>query len=111
ITAVRKILKKYDKQTLSQLAPAYLHSRVGGTYSHLLQLYHHEGLSALIATVRKALHNLHIERQFIVSNHRSHLTRTISDIEPVLASISEARERVLSARQRTIEDYIGVHSG
>lgn len=110
ITAVRKILKKHDKQTSSRFAPEYLQSRIGETYSHLLQLYHHEGLSALIGTVRKALHNLHLERQYLLGDRRRHLDRRISELEPVLVSISEARERVLSSRRRTIEDYIGTHS-
>src|SRR3546814_5782050 len=91
MTAVRKILKKHDKQTASQLAPVYLQSRVDKTYSHLLQLYHHEGLSALIATIRKALHTLHLERQYIITNNHGQLRRRISELEPVLLSISDAK--------------------
>ena len=108
---MRKILKKHDKRTSSSsLAPVYLQSRVQDTYSHLMQLYHQEGLSALVATVRKALQELHTQKEMLIDRHRS-LERRISEIEPVLVSISDARDRVVSSQRRTIEDYVGMHSG
>lgn len=55
-TGIRKILKKHDK-TLKEhkIMGSYLSSRTDSQASHLQQLYHDEGISAIIATIRSAL--------------------------------------------------------
>ena len=60
VTAVRKILKKYDKKTKSKLSHNYL-SAYANQYvdSHLDQLYHDGGLSSLVLSLKRAFEELH----------------------------------------------------
>lgn len=58
-TGIRKILKKHDKTIKkSKIMGSYLSSRTDSQASHLQQLYHDEGISAIIATIRSALEEL-----------------------------------------------------
>lgn len=61
VTAVRKILKKHDKtHPRHKLSQNYLSSYTSGMVdSHLEQLYHYGGLSALVATLKRAFEELH----------------------------------------------------
>ncbi|KAF1785220.1 Major facilitator superfamily domain [Phytophthora cactorum] len=83
-TGIRKILKKHDK-TLKEhkIMGSYLSSRTDSQASHMQQLYHDEGISAIIATD--------------ASNKA--LTRTISEDEPVLNRIGQARRRLHKSTQ------------
>lgn len=60
VTAVRKILKKYDKKTKTKLSHNYL-SAYTNQYvdSHLDQLYHDGGLSSLVLSLKRAFDELH----------------------------------------------------
>eukprot|EP00985_Skeletonema_marinoi_P029467 scaffold27955_cov146-Skeletonema_marinoi.AAC.2 len=60
VTAVRKILKKYDKKTKTKLSHNYL-SAYANEYvdSHLDQLYHDGGLSSLVVSLKRAFDELH----------------------------------------------------
>ncbi|TMW66755.1 hypothetical protein Poli38472_014067 [Pythium oligandrum] len=99
-TGIRKILKKHDKMMKERkIMGAYLSSRTDSQASHLQQLYHDEGISAIIATIRTALSELRaLEAQVDASvSHR--LTRTISEDEPVLSKIALARRRLRQSTQ------------
>lgn len=60
VTAVRKILKKYDKITKSKLSHSYMLAYTNEYVdTHLDQLYNDGGLSSLLATLRRAFSELH----------------------------------------------------
>lgn len=70
VTAVRKILKKYDKKTKLKLSHSYL-SAYTNEYvdSHLDQLYHDGGLSSLVVSLRRAFDELHqVEIKLTLNN-------------------------------------------
>nr|CCA16837.1 Major Facilitator Superfamily (MFS) putative [Albugo laibachii Nc14] len=104
-TGLRKILKKHDK-TMQQhkIMGSYLTSRTESQASHLQQLYHDEGISAIIATIRSALTELRrLEDLFEEGQNGTRtssvsipttMTRSISVDEPVLNRIAHARRRL-----------------
>ena len=70
VTAVRKILKKYDKKTKTKLSHNYL-SAYANQYvdSHLDQLYHDGGLSSLVLSLKRAFEELHqVEMKMAMNN-------------------------------------------
>ncbi|RHY62407.1 hypothetical protein DYB38_004413 [Aphanomyces astaci] len=98
-TGLRKILKKHDKNHKGKKITAnYINSRVESNVSHLQQLYHDEGISAIIASIRAALDELRtLQMQVSGTNHEAAaatLTRSISEDEPILNRISVARQRL-----------------
>uniref|UniRef100_K3X6Z1 SPX domain-containing protein n=1 Tax=Globisporangium ultimum (strain ATCC 200006 / CBS 805.95 / DAOM BR144) TaxID=431595 RepID=K3X6Z1_GLOUD len=99
-TGIRKILKKHDKTVKEhKIMGSYLSSRTDSQASHLQQLYHDEGISAIIATIRSALTELRkLEVQVATNGNPSAmsltLVRTISQDEPVLNKIQLARRRL-----------------
>ncbi|GMF19699.1 unnamed protein product [Phytophthora fragariaefolia] len=100
-TGIRKILKKHDK-TLKEhkIMGSYLSSRTDSQASHLQQLYHDEGISAIIASIRSALTKLRkLEVQLAADATSKALTRTISEDEPVLNRIGQARRRLHKSTQ------------
>jgi predicted MFS family arabinose efflux permease len=62
VTAVRKILKKHDKNHHEdkQLLESYISRFTSQADSHLDQLYNYGGLSALVVTMKKAFWELHL---------------------------------------------------
>lgn len=100
-TGIRKILKKHDK-TLKEhkIMGSYLSSRTDSQASHMQQLYHDEGISAIIASIRAALTKLRkLEVQLAADATNKALTRTISEDEPVLSRIGQARRRLHKSTQ------------
>lgn len=100
-TGIRKILKKHDK-TLKEhkIMGSYLSSRTDSQASHLQQLYHDEGISAIIASIRAALTKLRrLEVQLASDSASVALVRTISEDEPVLNRIGQARRRLHKSTQ------------
>ncbi|OWZ12753.1 Major Facilitator Superfamily (MFS) transporter [Phytophthora megakarya] len=100
-TGIRKILKKHDK-TLKEhkIMGSYLSSRTDSQASHLQQLYHDEGISAIIASIRAALIKLRtVEVQLATYVTDKALTRSISEDEPVLSRIGQARRRLHKSTQ------------
>ncbi|RHY90300.1 hypothetical protein DYB35_008366 [Aphanomyces astaci] len=98
-TGLRKILKKHDKNHKGKKITAnYINSRVESNVSHLQQLYHDEGISAIIASIRAALDELRtLQMQVSGTNNEAAaatLTRSISEDEPILNRISVARQRL-----------------
>ena len=61
-TGLRKILKKHDKNINDRkITGQYISSRVDNdSDSHLQQLYHYEGIAAIVTTLRTALRELRI---------------------------------------------------
>lgn len=101
-TGIRKILKKHDKTVKEyKIMGSYLSSRTDSQASHLQQLYHDEGISAIIATIRSALTDLRRLEVQLASDSQSVvvLTRTISQDEPVLSKIQLARRRLQQSTQ------------
>ncbi|RLN47565.1 hypothetical protein BBJ28_00020653, partial [Nothophytophthora sp. Chile5] len=95
-TGIRKILKKHDK-TLKEhkIMGSYLSSRTDSQASHLQQLYHDEGISAIIASIRAALTKLRrLELNLASESTGKALVRSISEDEPVLNRIGLARRRL-----------------
>ncbi|KAI9916894.1 hypothetical protein PsorP6_017801 [Peronosclerospora sorghi] len=100
-TGIRKILKKHDK-TLKEhkIMGSYLLSRTDSQASHLQQLYHDEGISAIIASIRSALTKLRkLELQLATDATSTAMTRTISEDEPVLCRIGQARRKLHKSTQ------------
>jgi MFS family permease len=100
-TGIRKILKKHDK-TLKEhkIMGSYLSSRTDSRASHLQQLYHDEGISAIIASIRSALSDVRkLEVQLTAGSASVALVRSISEDEPVLGKISMARRRLQQSTQ------------
>uniref|UniRef100_M4BRT1 SPX domain-containing protein n=1 Tax=Hyaloperonospora arabidopsidis (strain Emoy2) TaxID=559515 RepID=M4BRT1_HYAAE len=100
-TGIRKILKKHDK-TLKEykIMGSYLSSRTDSQASHMQQLYHDEGISAIIASIRSALTKLRkLEVQLATGATDKAVTRTISEDEPVLSRIGQARRRLHQSTQ------------
>lgn len=102
-TGIRKILKKHDKTVKEhKIMGSYLSSRTDSQASHLHQLYHDEGISAIIATIRSALTELRkLEMHVAMGPHSSAITlvRSISQDEPVLNKIQLARRRLQQSTQ------------
>ncbi len=60
VTGLRRIIKKHDKMFDLKMGRIYFDARLqGGKRSPLLQLYHQEGIRAIIATLRKGFEDLH----------------------------------------------------
>ncbi|KAG7379205.1 hypothetical protein PHYBOEH_012027 [Phytophthora boehmeriae] len=79
---------------------SYLSSRTDSQASHLQQLYHDEGISAIIASIRAALTNLRrLEVQLAAESTNKALERSISEDEPVLSRIGQARRRLHKSTQ------------
>ncbi|ETN15168.1 hypothetical protein PPTG_07346 [Phytophthora nicotianae INRA-310] len=100
-TGIRKILKKHDK-TLKEhkIMGSYLSSRTDSQASHMQQLYHDEGISAIIASIRAALTKLRkLEVLLAADATNKALTRTISEDEPILNRIGQARRRLHKSTQ------------
>ncbi|KAF0690550.1 Aste57867_18066 [Aphanomyces stellatus] len=92
-TGLRKILKKHDKNFKGKKITAnYISSRIDANVSHLQQLYHDEGISAIIATIRSALDQLRTLQAQI--SGLQPIQRNISEDEPVLNRITLARQRL-----------------
>lgn len=100
-TGIRKILKKHDKLMKERkIMGSYLSSRTDSQASHLQQLYHDEGISAIIATIRSALSDLRkLEVALAADTTHRALTRSISEDEPVLSMIATARRRLQQSTQ------------
>ena len=63
VTGLRKVIKKHDKMFDLKMGRIYFDARLqGGKCSPLLQLYHQEGIRAIISTLRKGLEDLHEAR-------------------------------------------------
>ncbi|KDO16156.1 hypothetical protein SPRG_18308, partial [Saprolegnia parasitica CBS 223.65] len=112
-TGLRKILKKHDKNNKAhKITDNYISTRVDANVSHLQQLYHDEGISAIIATIRVALKDLQSLQADLgllpsplaapTPSYKSSSTtlvkmeRSISETEPILNKISVARQRFVS---------------
>ncbi|OQR84467.1 Major Facilitator Superfamily (MFS) [Achlya hypogyna] len=116
-TGLRKILKKHDKNNKAhKITDNYISTRVDANVSHLQQLYHDEGISAIIATIRVALKDLQTLQAELgllppaieapASESRTSrasrvsftpatkMERSISETEPILNKISVARQRL-----------------
>lgn len=100
-TGIRKILKKHDKTVNEhKIMGSYLSSRTDSQASHLQQLYHDEGISAIIATIRSALTALRkLEVSISSTSYGTVLVRSISQDEPVLNKIQLARRRLQQSTQ------------
>ena len=63
VLALRKILRRHDKQFDLRMTYIYFDSRLsstdGNANSQLVQLYHQEGLRAIIGTIRRGFEDLH----------------------------------------------------
>ncbi|CAK4680393.1 unnamed protein product [Aphanomyces euteiches] len=92
-TGLRKILKKHDKNHKGRKITAnYINSRIESNVSHLQQLYHDEGISAIIATIRAALDELRRLQMQVMGLQP--IQRSISEDEPILNRITIARQRL-----------------
>ena len=59
VIALRRIIKKHDKHFDLQMGKVYFGARLGKTNSQLVQLYHQEGLYAIIGTIRRGFEDLY----------------------------------------------------
>lgn len=92
VVAVRKILKKHDKvwRLGSKLSRSYVSKKYlnSSTDSHLCQLYHYEGISALIATIYYGFaqlkdNEISVQELIVKEKHRERIrTRTDPTNDP-----------------------------
>ena len=62
VAGLRRIIKRYDNHFDIKMGRLYFDTRLSGVenkHSQLLQLYHQEGLRAIIATLRNAFQDIH----------------------------------------------------
>lgn len=97
VTAVRKILKKHDKNYLDYaLISSFWAVEVGRTdFSHLPQLYRYDGISAIVATIRGGLVELKSQGES-KSTYGSALAVYNYNLEsdPTIISIEKARNQL-----------------
>lgn len=80
VIGLRRILKKHDKQFDSKMSNMYFDSRLGNAQQHsqLVQLYHQEGLRAIIGTIRRGFEDIYEAKDALVvtlaSPSAAHLT-------------------------------------
>eukprot|EP00611_Tribonema_gayanum_P025678 TRINITY_DN5919_c0_g1_i2.p1 TRINITY_DN5919_c0_g1~~TRINITY_DN5919_c0_g1_i2.p1 ORF type:complete len:863 (-),score=287.56 TRINITY_DN5919_c0_g1_i2:526-3114(-) len=131
VTGLRKILKKHDKQIRDRLLAAnYLCSRARVRYSFLQQLYHNEGIMALVGTLKRALDTVESRKDMgglqsatrrafgsVSSSTSWHdlLMRSTSDGQgsdnhPVVAAITDALSKLHEEQDRTVSDYLTLSS-
>ena len=68
VSGLRRIIKKHDKQFDLKMGKIYFDNRLsGGSHSPLLQLYHQEGLRAIISTLRNGFEDVHEAKSDILS--------------------------------------------
>jgi hypothetical protein len=65
VVGLRKIIKKHDKQFDLQMGNMYFGSRMGQN-SQLVQLYHQEGLCAIIGTIRRGFEDLYEAKETLL---------------------------------------------
>lgn len=118
VMALRKILKKHDKQARDRMmATSYLASRARGKYSFLRQLYNNEGVHAITGSLKYALENVELLRGGVsrtlsgaipistmdsISNTTSH--------DNILNKINTALDELSEAQSRTVSDYLTLSS-
>lgn len=66
ITALRRLLRRHDRHFDLNMTRLYFDSRLSGgsSFSRLLQLYHQDGLLALISTLRRGFEEARAEKAF-----------------------------------------------
>ena len=66
ITALRRLLRRHDRHFDLNMTRLYFDSRLSGgsSFSRLLQLYHQDGLLALISTLRRGFEEARTEKAF-----------------------------------------------
>jgi hypothetical protein len=97
VTAVRKILKKHDKtHPHKQLSQEYVMAFASDDDSHLDQLYHYGGLSALMTTLKQAFWELHMMELNLLtmeeknqSRHGRIMPASMFDLEEIGAGEAE----------------------
>jgi len=101
VSGLRKILKKHDKQIRKRLLAAhYLVSRARNRYSYLLQLYHNEGILALVGSL-----NVIIDRFQPLRQIKSLEQREDGQSE-MMEKINDSLVRLKAEQDRTLNDYV-----
>ncbi|CAM9520385.1 unnamed protein product [Discosporangium mesarthrocarpum] len=122
VSGLRKILKKHDKQIRgNKIADHYLSKRYKTKDAAMPQLYHTEGVSALIGVLKKRVKRKAGEAGLgqgqgyreDACNHNTTPASTLflfreeySLTEEVFSSIEEAQNRMLAEQKRTIQEYV-----
>lgn len=87
VIGLRKILKKHDAQFDLKMTHMYFDARLGvsaKSNSQLVQLYHQEGLRAIIGTIRRAFEDLHEAREVLLAErNRRMLSSHSSDRDDI----------------------------
>ena len=73
VTALRRLLRRHDRHFDMNMTRLYFDSRLSGgsSFSKLLQLYHQDGLLALISTLRRGFEEAHCERALESRHNRA----------------------------------------
>eukprot|EP00850_Spirogloea_muscicola_P014916 SM000110S18923 [mRNA] locus=s110:283319:287945:+ [translate_table: standard] len=103
-TALRKILKKFDKQVGYQLQKQYYITRTNHPYSQLQQVLRQVGLGAMVGTISRNMTELlqqqrasKLHRQTSFSLYRQPSLPSQLENEPVIMAIEAARNRLTRA--------------
>eukprot|EP00850_Spirogloea_muscicola_P014491 SM000104S09361 [mRNA] locus=s104:391140:395558:+ [translate_table: standard] len=103
-TALRKILKKFDKQVGYQLQEQYYITRTNHPYSQLQQVLRQVGLGAMVGTISRNMAELlqqqrasKLHRQTSFSLYRQPSLPSQLENEPVIMAIEAARNRLTRA--------------
>eukprot|EP00850_Spirogloea_muscicola_P010018 SM000057S18448 [mRNA] locus=s57:693290:697883:- [translate_table: standard] len=103
-TALRKILKKFDKQVGYQLQEQYYITRTNHPYSQLQQVLRQVGLGAMVGTISRNMAELlqqqrasKLHRQTSFSLYRQPSLPSQLENEPVIMAIEAARNQLTRA--------------
>jgi hypothetical protein len=110
VTGLRKILKKHDKKFYRYpITHRYLSNYVQGEDSHLQQMYHYGGMSALAETLKRGLQDLQrakmlgglpdLEYSNVSSGTDYSALSPSQHVSPILYQIDEARSRLQHSSQ------------
>ncbi|GBG74106.1 hypothetical protein CBR_g17817 [Chara braunii] len=100
--ALRKILKKFDKQLGYRLMDRYIYTRSNHPYSQLLHVFRHVGIGAMVATISRNLAELRARRLTPMSislydDGRQSWPPKLVQNEPIIRAIEEAEERLMQS--------------
>lgn len=112
VTAVRKILKKHDKNAPLKLSNGYLSTSLligedQDKSSHLHQLYHYGGLSALVATLQTAFLELYQSECHILQHRPTSMPTTHSSSMSSEVSVQEGLALLPPSNNNVTSPHLG----
>nr|XP_027108219.1 SPX domain-containing membrane protein At4g22990-like isoform X2 [Coffea arabica] len=104
-TALRKILKKFDKRFGYQFTNYYVKTRANHPYSQLRQVFKHVGISAVVGTISRNIADLQDLHGCYTSIYDQ---PDLLPLDPVIKSIKAAVDRLMDSTD--FLHYLGKHA-